>query len=128
MLSLNLLRPAGANNDACGGNRPGMRRRQHLSALLLHSAGLTIGMCSWCHVLVLLALLGAGAKAGCPLPPERVSLPNATSSGYLEGIDDQGSRLFFLFYEAQQSDRVGRHHSRVPITLWLQARLPAAGR
>ncbi|KAL4855518.1 Serine carboxypeptidase-like 50 [Chlorella vulgaris] len=84
-----------------------MRRRQHLSALLLHSAGLTIGMCSWCHVLVLLALFGAGAKAGCPLPPELVSLPNATSSGYLEGIDDQGSRLFFLFYEAQQSDRGG---------------------
>lgn len=78
------------------------------------------------HAFLTLFLAGTGSTAFglCPSPPGQVSLPNATESGYLD-IDDKGSRLFFVYYEAQDGAQVGhsRHKLAVPITLWLQARL-----
>lgn len=65
----------------------------------------------------------AGAAAGCPPAPAVVSLPNATHSGYLpigddDGSGEEGSSLFYLFYEAQSREDAGA----IPITLWLQVR------
>ncbi|EFN52575.1 hypothetical protein CHLNCDRAFT_138581 [Chlorella variabilis] len=74
--------------------------------------------------LALLILLAAGAAASCPPPPSQVQLPNATASGYVP-IDDKGSQLFFLFYEAQSRapddpKRAASRRAHAPITLWLQ--------
>lgn len=76
--------------------------------------------------LALLILLAAGAAASCPPPPSQVQLPNATASGYVP-IDDKGSQLFFLFYEAQSRapddpKRAASRRAHAPITLWLQVR------
>jgi hypothetical protein len=78
------------------------------------------------HAVLIVFLVGTGSTALglCLSPPAEVQVPNVTESGYLD-IDDKGSRVFFIFYEAQSIAEAGqsRHHSSVPITLWLQVRL-----
>jgi len=45
------------------------------------------------------------------------SLPNVTHSGYLEVDKEDGSHIFYTYYEAQ-----GKVDKNTPILLWLQVR------
>lgn len=70
--------------------------------------------------LLLLAALAASARSKphqhCPPAPSPAQLLNVTSSGYLP-IDDEGSRLFYIFSEAAE---LREGNGGAPITLWLQ--------
>ena len=57
---------------------------------------------------------GASARSG------DLVLPNVTHSGYLPIDPEDGSSMFYAYYEAQRSVGAG-----VPIILWLEMRCPS---
>ena len=64
------------------------------------------------------ASVSAGEKAHGPGTERGRSIPGLTHSGYLIVDSDAGSKLFYMFYEAQECAGA----EQAPICLWLQAR------
>lgn len=50
----------------------------------------------------------------------RVETPNVTHCGYVDIDEDQGSAMFYAYYEAQQPGGEVEEGSGVPVILWLQ--------
>ena len=69
--------------------------------------------------LLVAGLCVASVSAGHPAhgPGNEHKIPGLTHSGYLTVDPDAGSKLFYMFYEAQE--RAGAEQA--PICLWLQA-------
>ena len=69
--------------------------------------------------LLLAGLCVASVSAGHQTyePGTEPKIPGLTHSGYLTVDPDAGSKLFYMFYEAQEHDET----EQPPICLWLQA-------
>lgn len=66
-------------------------------------------------ITILLVLSGCSACRAELSPITDLSLPVVTHSGYLDVSKDDGSQIFYTFYEAQE-----QNDDDAPIILWLQ--------
>jgi hypothetical protein len=69
------------------------------------------------HSLGLCLLSAAAAGTLLVTAAAQTELPNVTYAGYVPTNKNDGSELFYAYYEAQQTDN---RAAPVPVLLWLQ--------